>query len=340
MFMALFDSINQLQTSRRGTSRRLFLFSAVGAVVGYFGFRWWRDRPRPIPQIQTRFITPNSSFYLTQIDAGFRPRIEAQAWQLKFAGLDGKSFALTYDELTRLERRKIFKTFSCVGNTVGGPAVGNGEWTVTPLAPLLERLLPAKRDGLSVVMYGLDGFHSSVPLDIALSDQAFIAYEMNGAALPMAHGWPARALLPGKYGMKQPRWLERIEITDGWVSGYWEKRGWSYDGDVRMTARVDSAIKQTDGSWLVTGMAYCGAQPVVRVEFSDNEGDSWQQAEITSEKYPNTWATWQFNWKPTTTGEIILTARVADQSGKRQIESYTGSFPAGATGLHRVIVTV
>jgi hypothetical protein len=110
--------------------------------------------------------------------------------------------------------------------------------------------------------------------------------------------------------------------------------------DVKMTARIDSAISQPDGKWLVTGVAYCGAQPVGQIELSADEGATWQQVKITGERLPNAWATWEYSWKPLKKGEQILTARVKDAAGAGQIENYTGSFPSGATGLHRVIVTV
>ncbi|HWQ31826.1 MAG TPA: molybdopterin-dependent oxidoreductase [Blastocatellia bacterium] len=338
--MALFDSLAQLNESRRGTSRRMFLFSGAGLLVSYFGYRWWRDRARPVAQRRTKYITPNNEFYLTQIDDGFAPAIAGQKWRLQFNGLSGQSFALDYDELLKLERRRIFKTFACVGNEVGGPAIGNAEWTVTPLRPLIERLLSDKRDGVRVVFHAMDGFYSSAPLEVALSEQSFIAYEMNGVELPKRHGWPARVLLPGLYGMKQPRWLERIEVTDQFTLGYWEKRGWCQECKVKMTARFDSAIRQNDGSWLVTGIAYCGAQPVGTVEVSADDGRTWQQAAITSERLPNAWSTWEWKWQPEKTGENLLTVRVTDATGEGQIESYSGSMPSGATGLHRVTVQV
>lgn len=338
--MELFGSLEELNRSRRGTSRRLFLFSGAGLVVSWFGYRWWRDRARPIRQITTKYITPNPEFYLTQIDDGFSPAVTKDKWRLTISGLAGKSYSLGYDELLQQERRKLYRTFACVGNEVGGPAVGNAEWTATPLAPLLERVLGQSREGLTVMFRALDGFYSSVPLDVAMSEQSFIAYEMNNVEIPKRHGWPARVLLPGIYGMKQPRWLERIEISDKPGTGYWERRGWCSECRVKMTARVDAAIRQNDGVWLVTGMAYCGAQPVGTVEFSDDDGDSWRQVKLTSERHPNAWATWETIWQPKAPGEHVLSARVTDAAGEKQSAENDGSFPSGATGLHRVTVKV
>jgi DMSO/TMAO reductase YedYZ molybdopterin-dependent catalytic subunit len=341
--MALFDSVNQLNAERRGTSRRRFLLGGVGAVAAYFGYRWWRDRARPIVNRETTFVTPNPLFYTVSIDGGPAGRVKPDEWRLEVAGPDGAGFALSYDELLALERRRVFRTLVCVGNEPGGPAMGNAEWTVTPLAPLINRALAsapgAERGGLRVVFRALDGFYSSAPLGVALSEGAFVAYEMNGEPLPRSHGFPARVLLPGKYGMKQPRWLSRIEVTDSWTRGYYENRGWSYDADVKMTARVDAAVRR-EGEWLVTGVAYCGAWAVGGVEVSFDDGGTWRQARVTSERLPHAWATWEVDWQPGGPGEYTLAARVTDAAGARQVEVSGGSFPSGSTGLHRVLVRV
>jgi len=336
--MELFDSIKQLNESRRQTGRRKFLFGAAGLVGSYFGYRWWRDRPRPIAQRETRYATDNDDFYTISIDAGFVARVTRDDWRLRVAGLDGKKFEIGYDELLGLERRRVFKTFMCVGNEVGGPAIGNAEWTATPLAPIVRRALGEARKGLRVVFHALDGFYSSVPLEVALDEQSFIAYEMNGVELPNSHGYPARVLLPNVYGMKQPRWLSRIEINTDGESGYWEKRGWCSECNIKMTARIDAAISQPDGGFLVTGIAYCGGQPVGQVECSFDEGATWLPVKITSERHPNAWATWETSWRPLKKGEQIVTARVTDAAGRKQIESYDGNFPSGSAGLHRAIV--
>jgi DMSO/TMAO reductase YedYZ molybdopterin-dependent catalytic subunit len=338
--MALFDSIKQLEEGRKKTGRRRFLFGAIGMTGSYFGYRWWRDRPRPIAQRETKYITENEDFYTVCITPGFAAKTRRDSWRLEVVGLEARNYKLSYAELLDLEKRRVFKTFMCVGNEVGGPSIGNAEWTVTPLGPVIAKVLTQKREGLRVVFHALDGFYSSVPLEIAMSDQSFIAYEMNGEPLPGSHGFPARVLLPNIYGMKQPRWLSKIEVTDRSESGYWEKRGWCGECNVKMTARVDSAVSQPDGRWLVTGIAYCGGQAVGGVEVSDDEGLSWKEAKITSERFPNAWSTWEYTWQPQKKGELILTARVKDGSGAHQDESYTGSFPSGATGLHRVIVKV
>jgi DMSO/TMAO reductase YedYZ molybdopterin-dependent catalytic subunit len=338
--MALFDSINQLKQEQRRTTRRRFLLGGIASVGAYFGYRWYLFRARPVVNRLTKYITPNHEFYAVSIDGGFRPDVTPEAWRLEVMGEN--SFTLSYDELLKLESHEVHKTFMCVGNEVGGPAIGNAVWTATPLAPLLEQALGSTpRENLRVMFHALDGFYSSVPLELALSSLAWLAYQMNGEALPLKHGFPARVLLPGIYGMKQPRWLSKIEIVKNpWFKGYWEVRGYCDECKIKMTARIDSARPQKDGNWLVTGVAFCGAQPVGKVEVSFDEGKTWREASLTSEKLPDAWATWELYWKPESKGEYTLTARVVDAAGQQQSESYSSSFPSGSTGLHRAIVTV
>ncbi|HEX8319142.1 molybdopterin-dependent oxidoreductase [Longimicrobium sp.] len=61
---------------------------------------------------------------------------------------------------------------------------------------------------------GMDGFYSSVSLQRATDDYAFLAVEMNGEVLPAGHGYPVRVILPDLYGKKQPRWLKRITLLE------------------------------------------------------------------------------------------------------------------------------
>jgi DMSO/TMAO reductase YedYZ molybdopterin-dependent catalytic subunit len=338
--MALFDSINQLNAERRRTNRRRFILGLIGAVFSYFGYRWYLFRARPVVNRVATFLTPNQEFYTVSIDGGFRPAVTAEEWQLEIVGQN--TFTIRYDELRKLPSQEVHKTFVCVGNEPGGPAMGNAVWTATPLAPLLEKALGTMpRQNLRVVFHALDGFYSSVPLEFALGGSSWIAYQMNGETLPVKHGFPARVLLPGIYGMKQPRWLSKIEIVKSpWFKGYWEARGYCDECKIKMTARIDSALPQKDGMWLVTGVAFCGLPLVGKVEVSFDDGKSWQEAALTSENLPDTWATWQIQWKPEKKGEYVLSARVIDAAGTHQIETNSSSFPSGSTGLHRAIVNV
>ena len=110
--------------------------------------------------------------------------------------------------------------------------------------------------------------------------------------------------------------------------------------EIKNTARIDYAAKQTDGSWMITGVALCGQRLVERVEISFDEGRTWENTKITSEKLPETWATWEFIWNPPSKQEYIITARVYDDHGEAQLNQNGGSFPSGSSGYHRITLNI
>ena len=65
-----------------------------------------------------------------------------------------------------------------------------------------------------MVFHAVGGYSDSLPLAKALDPATVVAYGMNDRSLPRAHGFPARIIAPGIYGMKNVKWLERIEVVD------------------------------------------------------------------------------------------------------------------------------
>ena len=61
---------------------------------------------------------------------------------------------------------------------------------------------------------------------------------MNGVPLPSEHGFPARLLVPGTYGMKNVKWVDTIEVVEYEVRGYWQQRGWSQAAIVKTMRRA------------------------------------------------------------------------------------------------------
>ena len=90
-------------------------------------------------------------------------------------------------------------------------AVGNAEWTGTPLPPILEEA-GLQPDAIELVFTGADhGIQGDVEQDYQwgftladiLRDEVLLAYEMNGQPLPPQHGYPVRLLVPDWYGMQR-----------------------------------------------------------------------------------------------------------------------------------------
>jgi DMSO/TMAO reductase YedYZ molybdopterin-dependent catalytic subunit len=58
----------------------------------------------------------------------------------------------------------------------------------------------------------VDGYSTPVPLSEALSEQNYLAYELEGKPVPILHGFPIRAVFPELQGNKWAKWLVEIEV--------------------------------------------------------------------------------------------------------------------------------
>ena len=339
--MQLFDSLEKRKELRKGTTRRRFVYTLLAGIGVYYGHKWWRMRPKPVSQRVTEYLTSNQRFFNISIDPSFRPDVSLDNYKLIVINPSGNMNSYAYADLAARPSQRIVRTLMCVGNPVGGTGIGNAEWKVISLSPILSENLDGQGisdiEDLEVCFYGLDGFYSSVPFSVANDPNTFLALEMNGEPLPRKHGFPLRVLIPDKYGMKQPRWLEKIVIGRSVPSGYWERRGWSWDCEIKMNSRIDSVrpMKRSD-EWIVKGIAFCGWNKVGKVELSDDQ-EIWQKAHLRESPRNGAWSTWEYAWRPKKPGPAVLSVRVTDEAGNRQVESYSGSFRSGSTGLHSVV---
>lgn len=96
---------------------------------------------------------------------------------------------------------------------IGGDLISNAKWTGVPLRDLLGRA-GVRPGAVEVVSRSIGGYSDSIPIEDAMRPDSLVAIGMNGQTLPRAHGFPARLVVPGYYGMKQPKWLIDIEVVD------------------------------------------------------------------------------------------------------------------------------
>lgn len=330
--------------SRRGfvevltTSAAGMLLAGCSATRRALGF--W-----PPAKAQTPFITPNEDFFIVAVDPSYRPPVDprtvAAGWALEVAGLGGTRGQLGYDDLSSRAGRRVPYTFECIGNPVGGQLIGNALWDVVPLREILVQA-PGGTQGARAVMFeGMDGFYSSVSLERAMDDYAFIALRMNGVPLPAEHGFPARVILPDLYGKKQPRWLKRIALLeDSRTTSYWEKRGWAGEVPVKTMSRLDPRERISAGRPAeFTGVAFAGRRGIRQVEISLDDGRSWVPCQLVTGPMPNVWSLWRYEWRNPTPGRHSLRIRATDGSGSVQTARRQGRFPDGASGHHRLVVS-
>ncbi len=285
-------------------------------------------------------ITPNDDFYVTS--KGMTPFLKASAWKLKVDGLVSSPFALSYQELLALPRLEKEFTLECISNPIGGNAIGNARWTGTPLKPLLERARPSK-EAAYAVLHAADGFTSGHPITRLWNEENFLAYQMNGDDLPPNHGYPVRIFIPGKFGMKQPKWITRIDFVNKAYLGYWESRGWSDNCERWAHARftdLKNGAKISGKNFELTGYAVGNLDGVKAVEISFDDGQTWQGTSLFSHPSPTVWTFWKYIWVNPKPGNYKIRVRAIDGRGRAEDYDPRGIFPDGATGQQVMKVIV
>jgi len=305
----------------------------------------WTPWPPRKPGFDTPGLTPEVSavgdaadghaFYQMDEDLQ-RPDVDVSAWGLSVEGLVQRPQRLSFADLLALPRRDQLVTQECVSNPVGGPLISTALFSGVPIAALLDRVGVAL--GATAVLFrSPDGHEEAIPLALARDPRVLLAYGMNGSLLEQAHGFPARALLPGLYGYKGVKWVDTVRLTDDPRAGYWEHNGWIALPEVHTTARIDVARRGPEGL-LVAGVAFAGRRGVRAVQVRVNRGP-WRAAELhTPALSPLTWVQWRLALP--VRGTVTLQARAIDGAGRVQTDAVHDQYPGGATGYHTVSATV
>jgi DMSO/TMAO reductase YedYZ molybdopterin-dependent catalytic subunit len=204
---------------------------------------------------------------------------------------------ITTQELRGMPSRTLTVTLECAGNgrrylepNVPGEqwglgAVGTAEWTGAPLhavlggapsPPAMEVLFRGADEGVPKDLGTRIAYERSLPIAMALNEDVLVAYAMDGAPIPRAHGGPVRLIVPGWYGMASVKWLVRIEPRERPFAGFYQTDRYVIDGrplgPIEPRAVIVSPADGTlvDGGRVeVRGYAWSGHAPVERVELSE-----------------------------------------------------------------------
>lgn len=189
-------------------------------------------------------LKPNEIDFVSQQDMftlaiGGVPDIKREDWSLEVKGLVEKPAVFSYEDLLDMPQISVYATLETISNPPGGRLIGNAVWTGVPLRFIFQKVgsLPAAQE---LVFRCEDGYSTSITVEKALEEGVMLALKINGEKLQGEHGYPLRAVVPEKYGMKWAKWITEIEFVDYDYRGFWEKRGWSdYAGRDRPDKRYD-----------------------------------------------------------------------------------------------------
>lgn len=282
-------------------------------------------------------ITPNDAFYV--ISKNFvDPSIDESDWELEIGGLVDRPMRLSYVDLLAMPFREQLTTLMCISNEIGGDLISNARWTGVRLADLLLEV-GVQAGVVDLALYASDGYTESITLETALAPTTMLVYLMNDEPLPAKHGYPARLIVPGKYGIKNVKWLTRIELVAGDFTGYWQQRDWTDEATIQTMSRFDIPAARAilpAGPVDLGGIAFAGDRGIRDVELSDDGGETWSPVETLDHVSPLSWTIWRSTWNPSASGAYSFRVRAIDGEGDVQTSDERAPIPDGATGHHSI----
>lgn len=268
------------------------------------------------------------------------PSVDAERWSLSVRGAVRESYELSFSEVVaHPEARDMTVTTACISNPVGGDLLSTVEWRAVPVRALLSDA-GVPDAAVDVVTRAADGYTEAIPWDVvAEREDIVLAVGMDGRTLPKAHGFPARLLIPGRYGMKSTKWVETIEVSAGDHESYWEARGWDEEAVVNTLSYVRGVQRRGDRV-AVGGVAYGGRRGIDGVEVSLDGGDTWTDADLEAPPSPHAWRRFRHVAEAPDSGPKDVVVRATDGRGTLQTSEETGAHPGGSTGWHSVSVSL
>ncbi|HVK26079.1 MAG TPA: molybdopterin-dependent oxidoreductase [Actinokineospora sp.] len=290
-----------------------------------------------------RFITSNRDFY--RIDTALTvPRVRAEDWRLRLHGMVDTELTFDYGDIRNRALTEKAITMTCVSNEVGGPYISTATFIGVPMRDLLaEAGIRAGADQLFST--SVDGWTCGTPLEALMDPQrgALLAIGMNGEPLPVEHGFPARVVVPGLYGyVSATKWVTDMEVTKaGDKTFYWEDRGWSREGPIKVQSRIDvpaGFAKVPAGKVTIAGIAWAQNVGIEKVEVRVDGGE-WREATLATEVNDQTWRMWRVEMELRSGGHRAE-VRATNRDGETQTEKRVPPIPDGATGWHSTQFTV
>ena len=342
----LYLGLNNLLFPRESAQSRLPLESEVASKPRPAGF----EDPR-LTALLASEITPTDLFYRVDINP-VPPTVDVNSWRLVVKGLVSRPLTLTYKQLKARPSVQQIATLECVSNKIANDFISTAIWNGIRFKDLLDEA-GVKPNAKYIVFRCADGYDVGIPLERGFQEGSILAHGMNGETLNAKHGYPVRAIIPGLYGMMNPKWITEIELIDRVYEGYWQKKGWANNAQynthsyivipgnapVRKIFRNLGSVNIVVGEQIpIAGVAFAGDREISRVQVSTDGGATWKDARIKNPLSPYSWVIWATELDVTSKANYKIVVRATDKTGKIQTGEAREPFPNGATGYHMIDV--
>ncbi len=188
--------------------------------------------------------------------------------------------ALDWNGLMRLAGEHVVRFVHTGVCTNGADPFHVAHWEGVPLREVVWMARPQEQ--VRRVYYqsyhapGKPPFQASLPLGQVLETPpgelpAILAYRMNGQFIPATHGGPVRVIVPGTYGSKSIKWVQRVLLTNDYRANDTDAADFNNDAESAMKTRarfIHAPAGAAAGKpFAITGMAQVGVSGIQRVQY-------------------------------------------------------------------------
>ena len=323
--------------------------------------------PRP-PQLETPFeifddgvLTPVDASFVRWHLAGIPTSVDGAKHRVKIGGLVDHPLSLSLADLKKYEAAEVVAVNQCAGNSRGffaprvpggqwqNGAMNNARWTGARLQDILAKA-GLQAGAKQVQFHGLDGpvfpetpaFRKSLDVSMATGNpDIIVAYEMNGAPLPLLNGYPVRLIVPGWFGTYWVKMLSEITVLDHVDDNFWMKTAY------RIPATPNANVAPTDkgyatvpinrmpvrsfitnlkdgaslraGNHVIRGIAFDGGSGIRAVQLSTDGGTSWSNVPLEADYGPYSFRRWHTFVTAQAGSQMTLACRAQASDGSMQV---------------------
>lgn len=332
-------------------------------------------------------VTPNKYMFIR--NNGLVPeKIDIKNWILTIDGESAKqkkSYALA-ELQSKFKHYSYQLTLECAGNgrsEFDPPAEGN-QWTIGAVScakwtgvRLKDVLADAgiKDNAVYIGYHAVDAHLSrdpnkepisrGVPIAKALQEETLLAFKMNDADIPIAHGYPLRLVAGGYPASVSGKWVNRISVRDKVHDGE-KMTGSSYKVPCETVAPGET-VKDEDmciiesmpvkslitfpksGAMIdhgkklhIRGHAWAGELAVAKMEYSIDFGAAWSPCTLEKPLNRTAWQHFSASVSFPKKGYYEVWARATDTNGISQPMLVPGWNPKGYlnNACHRIAVKI
>ena len=318
----------------------------------------------PMPVFDQGVFTPNDRFFVRWHWAAIPTDVDAAAFRLGVRGHVARPMHFTLDQLLhRLPRVELAAVNQCSGNSRGyfeprvpgaqwgNGAMGNALWAGVRLRDVLDAA--GVKAGATAVRFtaldealaeGAPRFRKSLAIDHARDGEVMLAFAMNGAQLPLLHGFPIRLIVPGYYSTYWVKSVDDIEVLAAPDDDYWMAKAYRIPATPganvapgatgyatgyatvpigRMNPR-SFVTNVADGQGVprgrplaLRGIALGGASGVARVDLSTDGGRNWAPCVLGPDEGRYGFRRWSTTLPPPG-GPVTVAVRCTNSAGETQ----------------------